>query len=62
MKKGLLFTIIAYAGIWLLIGLYWLTGQNPQSPYFQVLGALCMFTPLLATVITQLVDKEPVLR
>ncbi len=61
MKKGLLFSIIAYAGIWLLIGLYWLTGQTPESPYFQVIGALCMFTPLVATIITQIFNKEPVL-
>ena len=62
MKKGLLFTIIAYAGIWLLIGIYWLSGQTSQSPYSQVLAILCMFMPLVATIITQKVNKEPILR
>ena len=62
MKKALLYSILAYAGIWLLSIPYWLSGQSAQSPIFQVFAMLCMLTPLIATVITQMVHKEPVLR
>lgn len=62
MKKALLYIILAYAGIWLLSVPCWLTGQTAESPTFQVIAMLCMLTPLLATVITQMVNKEPVLR
>lgn len=62
MKKTLQYTILAYAGIWLLSLPFWLSGVTAESPTFQVIAMLCMFTPLLATVITQMVNKEPVLR
>lgn len=62
MKKGLLYTIIAYVGIILLVGIYWLNGGSIKSSSYTVIAGACMFLPLVATIITQLVHKEPVLK
>lgn len=47
MKKGVLFTAIAYAGVWLLVGAYWLCGQTTESPLWIVIATLCMMMPLI---------------
>lgn len=62
MKKVILFTVIAYVGVWLLVGTYWLCGQNTESPLWAVVATLCMMMPLIATVIVQRMNREPVLR
>ena len=62
MKKGALFTAIAYVGVWLLVGAYWLCGQTTESPLWIVIATLCMMMPLIATVILQRIEKGPVLR
>ena len=62
MKKGLIFTIIAYVGVWLLIGGAWLCGAAIASPLWVVVAVLCMLVPLIATIISQLIHKEVVLR
>ena len=62
MKKGLLFTIIAYVGVWLLVGGYRLCGMTTESPLWTLVAMLCMLMPLMATVITQKINREPVLR
>ena len=62
MKKGLLFAIIACVGVWLLVGVSWLCGKTAQSPLWIAAASLCMFMPLLATIITQKVNRESVLR
>ena len=61
-KKGVLFTAIAYIGVWLLVGAYWLCGQTTESPLWIVIATLCMMMPLIATVILQRIEKEPLLR
>ena len=38
MKKGVLFTAIAYVGVWLLVGAYWLCGQTTESPLWIVMA------------------------
>ena len=50
MKKGALFTAIAYAGVWLLVGAYWLCGQTTESPLWIVIATLCMMMPLIASM------------
>ena len=60
MKKGTLFTAIAYVGVWLLVGAYWLYGQTTESPLWIVIATLCMTMPLIATIILQRIEKEPV--
>lgn len=62
MKKGLLFAIIACVGVWLLVGVSWLCGKTAQSLLWIAAASLCMFMPLLATIITQKVNRESVLR
>ena len=62
MKKGLLYTIIAYVGVILLVGIYWLKGGTIESSSYTVIAASCMFIPLVATIITQLAHKEPLLK
>ena len=62
MKKGLLFTIIAYAFVWLIVGIFWLSGKSTDSPLWALATSASMFMPLVATVITQLIHREPVLR
>ena len=61
-KKGVLFTAIAYVGVWLLVGAYWLCGQTTESPLWIVIATLCMMMPLIATVILQRIENEPLLR
>ena len=58
----MLYTIIAYVGIILLVGIYWLNGGTIESSSYKVIAAACMCLPLVATIITQLVHKEPLLQ
>ena len=60
-KKGLSFTIIAYLCVWLLVGAFWLSGKTTVSPLWAVVASVCMFMPLVATIITQMLNHEPVL-
>ena len=62
MRKGLLFTLNAYALVWLLVGVFWLCGKASDSPWWALVTSACMFMPLVATIDTQLVNREPVLR
>lgn len=62
MKRGLLFTIIACVGVWLLVGAGWLSAKTAQSPLWIAVASLSMFMPLIATIITQKVNRESVLR
>ena len=61
LRLGVLFTAIAYVGVWLLVGAYWLCGQTTESPLWIVIATLCMMMPLIATIILQRIEKEPVL-
>jgi membrane protease YdiL (CAAX protease family) len=60
-KKGLIFTIIAYISVWLLVGVFRLSGKTTDSPVWALVTSACMFMPLVAAVITQILHREPVL-
>lgn len=62
MKNLKLYTAIAYGLIWVVGLVFLLTGVEYHSIAGTIVASVCMFFPLVATIVCQAIDKEPVLR
>lgn len=62
MKNLKLYTAIAYGLIWVVGLVFLLTGAEYHSIAGTIVASVCMFFPLVATIVCQAIDKEPVLR
>lgn len=62
MKNLKLYTALAYGLMWLVCGVFILTGSEYKSITGQLMASACMLFPLIATLVCQAVTHEPLFR
>ncbi len=62
MKNLKLYTAIAYGLIWVVGLVFLLTGAEYHSIAGTIVASVCMFFPLVATIVCQAISHEPILR
>lgn len=62
MKNLKLYIAIAYGLVWAMGLVFWLSGIDYPSPLGNTLASVCMLFPLVATLVCQASNRQPLLR